>query len=173
MSRAERDTLFHKCASSMTPESITNWFLRSPGRRVLRENVADWLLWALFSARSTEALQEWEEELDSYISVMGGYIGYPIGRGINFDMQCLRPTMDPIHMIHRPFIWYMVRPLLASKPRSTFLTYFGPRSFASLIPWSPSRFISKVSLIIIPVNGSMPFLLVPILHCSRALPRTQ
>jgi pimeloyl-ACP methyl ester carboxylesterase len=108
MSRAERDTLFHKCANSMTPQSITNWFLRAPGRRVLRENVADWLLWALFSARSTEVLREWEEELDSYISVMGDYVGYPIGRGINFDMQCLRPTMDPVHMIHRPFIWYMI-----------------------------------------------------------------
>lgn len=172
MSRAERDTLFHKCASSMTPQSITNWFLRAPGHRVLRENVADWLLWALFSARSKEALKEWEEELDSYISVMGGYVGYPIGRGINFDMQCLRPTMDPIHMIHRPFIWYMVRIFLASKTPFHVPYHFWHRSFASSIPWSPSRFISKVSLIIIPVNGSMPFLLVPILHCSRALPRT-
>ena len=93
----------------MTPESITNWFRCTPGRRVLRDNVAEWLLWGLFSARSTEVLKEWEEELDSYISVMGGYVGYPIGRGINFDMQCLRPTMDPVHTIHRPFIWYMAR----------------------------------------------------------------
>jgi len=108
MSRAERDSLFHKCASSMTPESITNWFLCTPGRRVLRDNVAEWLLWALFSARSTEVDREWEEELDSYISVMGNYVGYPIGRGINFDMQCLRPTMDPVDMVHRPFIWYSI-----------------------------------------------------------------
>lgn len=125
MSRAERDTLFHKCANTMTPASITNWFLRAPGRRILRENVAEWLLWALFCARPTEVLKEWEEELDSYISVMGDYVGYPIGRGINFDMQCLRPTMDPVHMIHRPFIWYTVRLFLASKPRSTFLTILG------------------------------------------------
>ncbi|KAF8259394.1 Alpha/Beta hydrolase protein [Lactarius quietus] len=108
MSRAERDALFYKCANSMTPESITNWFLRAPGQRVLRDNVADWLLWALFSARSTEDLREWEEELDSYISVMGDYVGYPIGRGSNLDMQCLRPTMDPVHTVHRPFIWYMI-----------------------------------------------------------------
>jgi pimeloyl-ACP methyl ester carboxylesterase len=107
MPRAERDALFHKCANSMTPESITNWF-RAPGGRVLRDNVADWLLWALFSARSTAALEEWEEELDSYISVMGDYVGYPISRGSNLDMQCLRPTMDPVHMVHRPCIWYMV-----------------------------------------------------------------
>ena len=100
----------------MTPESITNWFRCTPGRRVLRDNAAEWLLWALFSARSTEVHREWEEELDSYISVMGDYVGYPIGRGINFDMQCLRPTMDPVHMVHRPFIWYMVRLSLHQTP---------------------------------------------------------
>jgi hypothetical protein len=93
----------------MTPESIANWFRCTPGRRVLRDNAADWLLWALFSARSAEVHREWEEELDSYISVMGDYVGYPIGRGINFDMQCFRPTMDPVNMVHRPFIWYMAR----------------------------------------------------------------
>lgn len=109
MPRAERDALFHKCANSMTPESITDWFLRASGGRLLRDNVADWLLWALFSARSTEVLNEWEEELDAYISVMGDHVGYPIGRGSNFNMQCLRPTMDPVHMLHRPFVWYMAR----------------------------------------------------------------
>lgn len=93
----------------MTPESITSWFLRAPGLRVLRDNVADWLLWALFSARSTEVLEEWEEELDYYISVMGDYVGYPIGHGSNPDMQCLRLTLDPVHIVHRPFIWYMAR----------------------------------------------------------------
>jgi hypothetical protein len=53
----------------MTPESITNCFLRAPGGKpgghVLRDNVADWLLWTLFSARSTEVLDEREEELES------------------------------------------------------------------------------------------------------------
>lgn len=108
MSRAERDALFHNCANSMTPESITNWFIRAPGLRVLRDNVADWLLWALFSARSNEVLEEWEEELDYYISVMGNYVGYPIDRGSIPEMQCFRLTFDPVYMVHRPFIWYMI-----------------------------------------------------------------
>ncbi|KAH8998375.1 hypothetical protein EDB86DRAFT_3064189 [Lactarius hatsudake] len=92
MSRAERDALFHNCANSMTPESITNWFIRAPGLRVLRDNV----------------LEEWEEELDYYISVMGNYVGYPIDRGSIPEMQCFRLTFDPVHMVHRPFIWYMI-----------------------------------------------------------------
>ncbi|KAI9449905.1 hypothetical protein BJY52DRAFT_1305632 [Lactarius psammicola] len=102
LSRAERDALFHNCANTMTPGSITSWFLRAPGLRVLRDNVADWLLWALFFCPLNR------EELDYYISVMGDYVGYPIGRGSNPDMQCLRLTFDPVHMIHRPFIWYMI-----------------------------------------------------------------
>ncbi len=109
MSPAERDKLFHKCANSMTSESITGWFLRIPGGRILRDNVTDWLLWGLFSARSTEVLEEWGEELDYYVSAMSKLVGYPIGLGSNPKMQCLRLTLDPVQMVHRPLIWYMAR----------------------------------------------------------------
>jgi hypothetical protein len=107
MSRAEREALFYKCANSMTSESISGWFIRSPGEHICRDNVADWLLWALFSSRKNDALPEWEEELDSYITVMGSYVGYPLKHGNNPEMQCLRLTMDPVPMTHRPFVWYM------------------------------------------------------------------
>jgi pimeloyl-ACP methyl ester carboxylesterase len=108
MSRAEREALFHKCAKTMTSQSITGWFLCSPGRQIWRDNVVDWLLWALFSARTSEGLPEWEEELDYYTTVMGEYVGYPLRPGTNSEMQCLRLTMDRVHMVHRPFVWYMV-----------------------------------------------------------------
>ena len=112
LSRAQRDALFHKCANSMTSESITGWFLRSPGRQIWRNNVVDWLLWALFSDSNTNTHPEWEDELDYYISVMGEHVGYPLRPGSNPEMQCLRLTMDPVHMVHRPFAWYMVSFLL-------------------------------------------------------------
>jgi hypothetical protein len=109
MSRVEREALFHKCANTMTSESISSWFLRAPGHRIYRDNVIDWLLWALFSARTTEILEEWEQELDYYITVMGEYVGYPLRPGGESEIQCLRLTLDPVHMVHRPFVWYMVR----------------------------------------------------------------
>ena len=108
MSRAEREALFHKCADTMTPESITGWFLRSPGRQIWRDNVVDWLLWALFSVRRSDAHPELEDELDYYITVMGERVGYPLRPGSNPEMQCLRLTMDSVHMVHRPLVWYMV-----------------------------------------------------------------
>jgi hypothetical protein len=122
MSRAEREALFCKCANSMTAESITGWFLRASGGQIWRDNVVDWLLWALFSSRSKDTHREWEEELDHYITAMGEYVGYPLRPGSNPEMQCLRLTMDPVPMVHRPFIWYMVRfffPRIQTTPPSS------------------------------------------------------
>src|SRR5712671_5077391 len=109
MCRAEREALFRKCADCITAESIAGWFLRSSGTQIWRDNVVDWLLWALFSSHSKDTPREWEEELDHYITVMGEYVGYPLRPGTNPELQCLRLTMDPVPMLHRPFIWYMVR----------------------------------------------------------------
>ncbi len=108
MSRAEREALFHKCANTMTSESITGWFLRPHDRQIWRDNVVDWLLWALFSVRNRDTNPEWEDELDHYITVMAEYVGYPLRPGSNPETQCLRLTMDPVPMVHRPFFWYMV-----------------------------------------------------------------
>lgn len=93
----------------MTSESITGWFLRSPGLQIWRDNVIDWLLWALFSVRNRDTNPGWEDELEYYITVMGEYVGYPLVAGSNPEIQCLRLTMDPVPMVHRPFFWYMVR----------------------------------------------------------------
>ena len=101
----------------MTSESITGWFLRSPGRKIWRANVEDWLLWALFSVRDKKNHSEWEDELDYYITAMGEYVGYPLRHGTNSaEMRCLRLTMDPVHMVHRPFVWYMVSFPLCTLP---------------------------------------------------------
>ncbi|KAI0063410.1 hypothetical protein BV25DRAFT_1990788 [Artomyces pyxidatus] len=108
MSPAQRRELFDKCVQSMTSTSTAGWFTSRKGSRVRRGNAMDWLLWGLFSTHSGEMLQEWEEELDYYASVMGGFIGYDLDHGSNPEMQCLRLTLDPVVMVHRPFIWYMI-----------------------------------------------------------------
>jgi hypothetical protein len=93
----------------MTSESISNWFLCARGLRICRDNVVDWLLWALFSAHRTEILEEWEQELDRYITVMAEHVGYSFGPDGKSEIQALRLTLDPVPMVHRPFVWYMVR----------------------------------------------------------------
>ncbi|KAI0263414.1 hypothetical protein BC834DRAFT_1027718 [Gloeopeniophorella convolvens] len=108
LSRAERQALFDKCARSMSSDSVSRWFTSTPGGRVWRDNAVDWVLWALFSAHAGELLTEWEEELDHYVSVLGGFIGYPLDRGNNPAIQVPRLTLDPVVTVHRPFVWYMI-----------------------------------------------------------------
>ena len=171
MTRAEREALFHKCAESMTSESITGWFLRSPGLQIWRDNVIDWLLWALFSVRNRDTNPEWEDELEYYTTVMGEYVGYPLVAGSSPEIQCLRLTMDPVPMVHRPFIWYMVRlPLCIQNP--TLLNSCGSSSALS-IPSHPSHSTSKASHTTIPANGFTSFPHAHSLHCSRVRPRTE
>ncbi|KAF8490445.1 hypothetical protein F5888DRAFT_1808101 [Russula emetica] len=141
MSRAEREALFHKCAESMTSESITGWFLRSPGLQIWRDNVIDWLLWALFSVRNRDTSPGWEDELEYYITVMGEYVGYPLIPGSNPDIQCLRLTMDPVPMVHRPFIWYMlvcfVDTLTSIALYSQGFTHYNTRKWFHIFPPRP------------------------------------
>jgi hypothetical protein len=173
MSRAEREALFHKCAKTMTSQSISGWFIRSPGRPIWRDNVVDWLLWALFSARTNEAIREWEEELDYYATVMGGHVGYPLRPGTDSEIQCLRLTTDPVYMVHRPFIWYMVSLLLRTQIPHHALLNLGGRLSASSISSLPSYSTLMVSHTIIPANGFARFPRAHFSHCSRVALRIQ
>ncbi|TFY74959.1 hypothetical protein EWM64_g9053, partial [Hericium alpestre] len=35
-------------------------------------------------------------------------LGYPLDKGSNPNLQCLRLTLDPVIMVHRPLLWYMI-----------------------------------------------------------------
>jgi hypothetical protein len=73
-----------------------------------RENVVDWVLWALFASKREDALDEWREELDEYISSIEGILDRKLENGRNEDVKSMRVTFDPVRMLHRPLIWYMV-----------------------------------------------------------------
>lgn len=117
MMREARQALFDKCVKSMTQSSTMGWFKSETGSwKVRRGNAVRWLLWCIFSTHEGEMLQEWEDELDYYMAALSIFLGYPLEHGINSDMTCMRPTMDPVVSVHRPLIWYMVR----SPPPNTF-----------------------------------------------------
>lgn len=121
MSRTERKELFDKCAQMMTAQSTEGWFSQSSLSRIQQGNVIEWLLWALFSTDAGHNLGEWEEELNSYISVFATIVGYPLDTGSNGELKTMRLTLDPVVMIHRPLIWYMVR-VLDSEWKSVLIT---------------------------------------------------
>ena len=115
MSREERRRIFAKCiaaehTSSITPYPYpTGWFL--PKNTIpKRDDVIDWLLWALFSGtRSDGLVEDHKEEIDGYIEEIEKNLGTRLELGTGTGVRSLRITLDPVTMLHRPLIWYSVR----------------------------------------------------------------
>jgi len=122
----DRKELFWKCwAKIPEPETyLSKWFLRARPWEVRRENVKDFFRWALLykgdeiPAKVVPGQQEQEEELvrkqreqselDEYVDGVQTLLGRTLepGRG---PAKCLRLTVDQVNMLHRPFLWYLVR----------------------------------------------------------------
>lgn len=88
-----------------TSDYISGWFFSAEFKR---ENVVDWLLWALFSATRDTCLVEWEEEIEEYLSMIEVILDRKLAPGYNAGARCMRPTLDSVSMLHRPLIWYLV-----------------------------------------------------------------
>lgn len=95
----------------MADTNLRPWFFETETGNIMRDNAVDWLLWSLFSTHTGEYTEEWEEEIEGYLNKFGEYLGYSLERGRNPRMQCMRLTLDPVVMCHRPFVWYMVSSL--------------------------------------------------------------
>jgi hypothetical protein len=106
LSREHRRKLFQRCTSHLVPSDyLSGWFLSADFKR---DNVVDWLLWALFSSTRDNYLVEWEEELEEYLSMVEAILGRNLEPGYNIEAQCMRLTIDSVPMLHRPLIWYLV-----------------------------------------------------------------
>ncbi|KAF5382051.1 hypothetical protein D9615_004215 [Tricholomella constricta] len=80
LTKAERKTLFatdfgiaHLIADAPYPRG---WFLtqRAPDKKLRRQDVVDWLLWALFSSSPDGAQEEWREGLEAYVATVEGLL---------------------------------------------------------------------------------------------------
>jgi hypothetical protein len=115
LSKEERRRIFAKCIAAENTSSIapypypTGWFF--PKNTIpKREDVIDWLLWALFSTTRLDGLvEEHKEEIDGYIEEIEKLLGTRLVPGTDSGVRSLRITLDPVTMLHRPLIWYSVR----------------------------------------------------------------
>ncbi|KAF9460635.1 hypothetical protein BDZ94DRAFT_887447 [Collybia nuda] len=114
LTKPQRQALFEKCASDI--EAIrhlqsdpypTGWFL-PPNQTIKRDDAVDWLLWALFSCKRDEALEEWTEELDGYLKMVEEMLGRKLEQGRGEGVRSMRLTFDPVKVAHRPLIWYSI-----------------------------------------------------------------
>lgn len=68
----------------------------------------EWLLWALFSTSMDASREEWEDEIVEYVAIVENVLGRAFPEGYNKDTPCMRLTLDPVPMLHRPLLWYLV-----------------------------------------------------------------
>ncbi|KAJ7700819.1 hypothetical protein B0H17DRAFT_1157846 [Mycena rosella] len=107
LSRSGRRELFEKCASQITDDYPSGWFL-PPNSEIKRDNVHEWILWAMFASTPEHASPEWDEEIDEYVSVVEKTLGRKLDPGRAHGVKSLRLSFDPIHMLHRPLVWYTI-----------------------------------------------------------------
>ncbi|OJA13591.1 hypothetical protein AZE42_02725 [Rhizopogon vesiculosus] len=145
--REHRRILFQRCSDHLAvSDHLSGWFLSADFKR---DNVVDWLLWALFSSTRDNCLVEWEDELEEYISMVEAITGRNLEPGYNAGAQCMRLTIDSVPMLHRPFIWYLIVGLVDTFTsfclwRQGFHHYDDGNLMASF-PMRPSYVISRRS----------------------------
>lgn len=52
--------------------------------------------------------EEWEDEMVEYMTTVDNVLGRALPDGYNEDTPCMRLTLDPVPMVHRPLLWYLV-----------------------------------------------------------------
>ncbi|KAH9848920.1 Alpha/Beta hydrolase protein [Lenzites betulinus] len=107
--REEREALFAKCFARVShSEMASGWFFSAPSDGIKRENVIEWLLWALFGSHRDGIQEEWVEELQGYVRKMEVLLGRELEQGWDETVRCMRVSLDPVVTVHRPLVWYII-----------------------------------------------------------------
>ncbi|OBZ69286.1 hypothetical protein A0H81_10886 [Grifola frondosa] len=109
LSRKDREELFCKCFARIRETGLaTGWFFSPPADGIKRENMVEWLLWALFGVHLDGLREEWVEELEGYIQMIEKLLGREMENGWDKEISCMKVSLDPVVMLHRPLIWYSI-----------------------------------------------------------------
>ena len=112
--RSEREALVDRCHAYIPDVNayLTNWFLSAPLGTIKRQNVQAWILWAAFSADAHSLHDhdhdEWNQELHAYISQLERLLGRSLENGITHNLDSMRHTLQPVSILHRPFLWLTI-----------------------------------------------------------------
>ncbi|PFH46449.1 hypothetical protein AMATHDRAFT_69833 [Amanita thiersii Skay4041] len=116
LSRRQRQATFERCAVELPSLPPPNgpypmgWLLpHAHPREFKRDNVVEWLLWALFACDKERAdLEECGEEINGYIRRIEEMLGRQLEDGRDDEVTSMRLALDPVQILHRPFMWYII-----------------------------------------------------------------
>ncbi|KAI8384936.1 Alpha/Beta hydrolase protein [Radiomyces spectabilis] len=115
----ERRELFKVCLANVVDakEWLRGWFMQGNNAschpsfcEIYRENVAEWLAWAFFSAPLEDVLEDdsLRSELDWMINRFESMYDVVFAPGYNDDISTFRINLDPINAHHRPLVFYVL-----------------------------------------------------------------
>lgn len=156
LSREQRQALFAKCfAQVRDSELAVGWFHPSSPAEVRKDNVIEWLLWALFSSHPDNLEEGWEAELLEYVEKLERLMGRQLEPGWNERVRSMRITLDPVITLHRPLVWYSIVWIVDAYTsltlylrgfrhysRHAWLAHFPPRMFPCSSKTSPQPRVS-------------------------------
>lgn len=105
--REERRSMWVKTWDA-TPdpyEHTSLWFKGAPVEQLRREDLKDWIVWVLWN--STDRSVADEAELAEYVAYAEEVlkIRFCEGRSVHGPLLI---TAEPLNMLHRPLVWYIV-----------------------------------------------------------------
>ncbi|KXH42254.1 hypothetical protein CSIM01_09006 [Colletotrichum simmondsii] len=124
---------------------IRKWHCNAQLGDIRRENVKDWLMWALFDKQGNP--QEHDDELEEYIAETEERAGVNIKKGFG-DATPMRLSFDSITITHRSLMFYLTTGTLDFFATLVlfirgFKFYRQPRNtFFSVFPWRPMTLFS-------------------------------
>ncbi|KIK61456.1 hypothetical protein GYMLUDRAFT_73408 [Collybiopsis luxurians FD-317 M1] len=144
LNRRQREALFTKCSQQLPDSNYPyGWFSSSI---LKRENVVDWILWALFCCSPKDAHDSWNEEIDNYVKEVERVTGIKLEDGRVALTTSLRLNLDPVRMSHRPLIWYWIVAIVdlitCTKLYTLGFSHYSPRIFTRVFP---PRFLTIIS----------------------------
>lgn len=86
----------------------SGWFFSFVPDGIKRDNMIEWLLWALFGTHREGLQDEWAEEIQGYLQKMESRLGRKIEEGWDQTVRCMKVSLDAVDAVHRPLVWYFV-----------------------------------------------------------------
>ncbi|KAJ3017721.1 hypothetical protein HKX48_003413 [Thoreauomyces humboldtii] len=110
----ERKALYKRCLTALgdppaVRKAIEGWFFGAPLESIRRQNCAEWFAWAMFDSELVDLTPEEQDEIygaEGFIAGTEVASGVTFEQGRNDEVRCMRLTIDPMQMLHRPAVYY-------------------------------------------------------------------
>ena len=135
----------------------TGWFFFVDSALIKRDNMVDWLLWAIFGTHRDGLRDEWTDEIEGYLKNIEELFGHKIDDGRAHTVGSMKVSLDRVDTVHRPLFWYLVSRTHLHEHRDRALTC--SRSLPLSIPIRSSNCVAVVLNIIPTARGRSVFLL--------------